>query len=120
MSKSELACVYASLMLADDDIDITADKINTVLQAARIKFVEPYLPTLFANALRGKNVKDLLMSAGSAGVAVAPAAAAPAEAEQSAGAKAPAKGAEEKKKKEEEKKAESEESEDDMGFDLFG
>jgi ribosomal protein L12E/L44/L45/RPP1/RPP2 len=97
-----------------------ADKINTVLQAARIKFVEPYLPTLFANALRGKNIKDLLMSAGSAASVAAPAAAAPTEAAPAAGSKAPAKGAAEEKKKEEEKKPESEESDEDMGFDLFG
>nr|CAX78920.1 Ribosomal protein LP1 [Schistosoma japonicum]CAX78921.1 Ribosomal protein LP1 [Schistosoma japonicum] len=51
MSKSELACVYAALMLADDDIDVTADKINTILKAANIKFVESYLPNLFATSL---------------------------------------------------------------------
>ncbi|CAH8588518.1 unnamed protein product [Schistosoma rodhaini] len=116
MSKSELACVYAALMLADDDIDVTADKINTVLKAANIKFVESYLPNLFATALNGKNVKDLLMSMGSA----APSAVA---APTSAPVAAAAGGGAEKMKepaKEEKKPVSDDESDDSMGFDLFG
>ncbi|THD18599.1 Large subunit ribosomal protein LP1 [Fasciola gigantica] len=114
MSKSELACVYASLLLADDDIDITADKINTVLKAANIKFVEPFLPGLFANALHGKNVKDMLLNVGAVGAgAPAPAAGSAAD-----GASAPAAGGD---KKAEEKKAETEsDSEASLNFDLFG
>ncbi|CAH8582378.1 unnamed protein product [Schistosoma margrebowiei] len=114
MSKSELACVYAALMLADDDIDVTADKINTILKAANIKFVESYLPNLFATALNGKNVKDLLMSMGSA----APAAAAPTSAPA-----AVANGGAEKGKepaKEEKKPVSDDDSDESMGFDLFG
>ncbi|CAH8558233.1 unnamed protein product [Schistosoma mattheei] len=115
MSKSELACVYAALMLADDDIDVTADKINTILKAANIKFVESYLPNLFATALNGKNVKDLLMSLGSA----APAAAA---APTSAPAAVANGGAEKGKEpaKEEKKPVSDDDSDESMGFDLFG
>ncbi|CAH8592739.1 60S acidic ribosomal protein P1 [Schistosoma haematobium] len=114
MSKSELACVYAALMLADDDIDVTADKINTILKAANIKFVESYLPNLFATALNGKNVKDLLMSLGSA----APASAAP----MSAPAAVANGGAEKGKEpaKEEKKPVSDDDSDESMGFDLFG
>ncbi|CAH1960054.1 unnamed protein product [Acanthoscelides obtectus] len=109
-SNAELACVYSSLILSDDDIAVTGEKIQTILKAANVD-VEPYWPGLFAKALEGINVKELISRIGS-GVGAAPAggaAAAPAAAEAAA---APAK---EEKKKEEE----PEESDDDMGLGLF-
>merc|ERR1712088_128602 len=90
---SELACVYASLILAGDDIDITGEKISTILKAAKVT-VEPFWPGLFSKALTACNVKDLITTGGAGG-------AAPAE------------------EKKEEKKEESEEEDDDMGFGLF-
>jgi large subunit ribosomal protein LP1 len=107
MSNSELACVYAALILADDDVAITGEKIHTILKAAK---VEPYWPGLFAKALEGVNVKDLLSNVGS-GVGAA-GAAAPA----AGGAAAAAPAAKEAAKKEE---SAAEESDDDMGFGLF-
>merc|ERR1711874_621896 len=83
----ELACVYAALILADDQVAITSDKISTILKAAGVA-VEPYWPGLFSKALEGMNVKDLITNVGSsagaapaAGGGAAPAAggAAPAE-----------------------------------------
>ena len=107
----ELACTYSALILADDDVPVTAEKIVTILKAANVQF-EPIWPTLFARALTNCNIKDLLTKVGSAAAAPAAAAAAPA-----AAASGPAK-AEEKKK--EEKKEESEDEEEgDMGFGLF-
>ncbi|XP_012273115.1 60S acidic ribosomal protein P1 [Orussus abietinus] len=109
-TKAELACVYSALILVDDDVAVTGEKIQTILKAANVD-VEPYWPGLFAKALENVNVKDLITNissgVGAAPVAGAPAAAAPASAEA-----APAK--EEKKKEEPE-----EESDDDMGFGLF-
>merc|ERR1719336_1794555 len=103
MSNSELACVYAALILADDDVAITAEKLSTIMKAAGVDF-EPYWPGLFAKALEGCDLKELITNVGS-GVGAAPAAGGAAAA------------AEEKK---EEKKEESEEEEDDdMGFGLF-
>lgn len=60
MSTSELAASYAALILADDGADITADKLQSIITAANIEGVEPILPTLFAKALEGKDIKDLL------------------------------------------------------------
>lgn len=84
------------------------EKISTILKAANVE-VEPYWPGLFAKALEGVNVKDLITSIGS-GVGAA-GAAAPA----AAAAAAPAA-----EKKEEKKESEPEESDDDMGLGLFG
>jgi len=108
---SELACVYAALILADDEIDITGDKISTILKAAKLTTVEPFWPGLFAKALGACDVKALITTIGS-GVGSGPAAgAAPA-----AGGAAPAAAEE---KKEEKKEEPAEESDDDMGFGLF-
>ncbi|OJJ02905.1 hypothetical protein ASPVEDRAFT_42428 [Aspergillus versicolor CBS 583.65] len=108
MSNAELACSYASLILADEGIEITADKIQTLLSAAKVQEVEPIWTSIFAKALEGKDIKDLLTNVGSAGAA-APAAAGGAAA--AGGDAAPA--AEEKKEEE------KEESDEDMGFGLF-
>jgi len=106
----ELACTYSALILADDEVPITAEKITTILKAANVEF-EPIWPTLFSRALTGMNIKDLVTKVGSpapAAPAAAPAAAAPAAAD--------AKKAE---KKEEKKKEEEPEEDDDLGFGLF-
>ena len=55
-SNQELACIYAALVLQDDEVAITGDKIATLLKAAKVE-VEPYWPGLFAKALEGVDVK---------------------------------------------------------------
>lgn len=87
---------------------LQGEKISTILKAANVD-VEPYWPGLFAKALEGINVKDLITNIGS-GAGAAPAASA---APVAAAAAAPAK--EEKKKVE----SEPEDSDDDMGLGLF-
>merc|ERR1739848_162708 len=99
VSNSELACCYAALLLADDDVPVTAEKIATVLNSAKVD-VEPFWPGLFAKCCESVDIKELISNVGS-GVGSAPA----------AGAAAPA--AEAKKEEPEE------ESDDDMGFGLF-
>ncbi|OQR70306.1 60S acidic ribosomal protein P1-like [Tropilaelaps mercedesae] len=107
-SNDELACVYAALVLQDDEVGITAEKIISILKAANVN-VEPYWPPLFAKALEGCDLKALITNVGS-GVGAAPAGAA-APAAPAAG-DAPAAAA----KKEE---VEEEEEDEDMGFGLF-
>ncbi|CAM6035316.1 unnamed protein product [Sphagnum compactum] len=112
MSVDEAACTYAALILFDDGITITADKIATLLKAANVK-VQSYWPALFAKLLEKRNVEDLITNVGSGGGGAAMA--------MSAG---PGGGGsavkEEVAVKEEEKKEEAkEESDEDMGFSLF-
>ncbi|KAF5345081.1 hypothetical protein D9756_011161 [Leucocoprinus leucothites] len=105
MASEELAATYAALILADDGLEITSDKILATTNAAGFE-LEPIWASLLAKALEGKNVKDLLSNVGSGGGA--PAAAAPtggAGAGGAAAAEAP---------KEEKKEEKEEESDDDM------
>ncbi|KAI1269996.1 60s acidic ribosomal protein-domain-containing protein [Xylariaceae sp. FL1019] len=108
MSNAELASSYAALILADDGVEITADKLQTIIKAAGVADVEPIWTQLFAKALEGKDVKELLSAVGSGGGAAAGPAGAAAGGEAAA-ADAPA----------EEKEEEKEESDEDMGFGLF-
>ncbi|KAJ3158842.1 60S acidic ribosomal protein P1 [Geranomyces michiganensis] len=105
LSPQEAACVYAALILHDDGVEITAEKINSLISAAGVD-VEPIWATLFAKALAGKNVGEFLFNVGSAG----PATGGAAPAAGGAAAEAP---------KEEVKEEAKEESDDDMGFGLF-
>ncbi|EAT39240.1 AAEL008946-PA, partial [Aedes aegypti] len=97
---SQLACVYSALSLVDN-VAVIDDKISTILKAANVD-IEPYWPVLFAKALEGINVKDLITNIGSGvgtGGGATPAAAVP----------APSK-----------RRKKNPESNNDMGFRLFG
>lgn len=91
--KDELVCTYAALMLHDGELEISEDKLKKVITASG-NSVEGYWPGLFAKALKGKNIGDLLANAGSAAAPVA--AAAPAGGAPAGGA--PAKKEEKKSK----------------------
>ncbi|KAF9913580.1 hypothetical protein BX616_009854 [Lobosporangium transversale] len=105
---AELATSYAALILTDDNVEITSDKLQTLLKAANVE-VESIWTSLFAKALEGKDVAAMLSNVGAAGAAPAAGGAAPA-----AGGAAAAE-----EKKEEKKEEAKEESDDDMGFGLF-
>ncbi|CAM8915521.1 unnamed protein product [Rhodiola kirilowii] len=109
MSVSELACTYACLVLHDDGIAITAEKIATIVKAANVT-VESYWPSLFAKLVEKKNIEDLIVNVGSGGGGAAVAVSASGGAAPAAAA-APAV--------EEKKEEPKEESDDDMGFSLF-
>ncbi|KAH9946424.1 60S acidic ribosomal protein P1 [Epithele typhae] len=106
---AELAATYAALILADDGIEITSDKIVALTTAAGVE-LEPIWASLLAKALEGKDVKDLLSNVGAGGGAPA-VGAGPAAGGAAAAVEAP--------KEEEKKEEEKEESDDDMGFGLF-
>ncbi|KAJ2657671.1 hypothetical protein IWW48_004416 [Coemansia sp. RSA 1200] len=107
MSIAEKAIVYATLILADDNVDVTADKLEAITKAANVP-VEPIYFSLFAKAFEGRDVNELLLNVGSA-AAAAPAGGAAAGGAGAAAADEPAAAAAE----------EEEESDEDMGFGLF-
>ncbi|KAK4737128.1 hypothetical protein R3W88_000825 [Solanum pinnatisectum] len=109
MSLGEIACTYACLILNDEDIPITSEKISTLVKTANVT-VEPYWPLLFAKLSEKKNLGDLIMNVGAGGGGGA----AVAVAAPTGGAAAAAAPAAEEKKEEP-----KEESDDDMGFSLF-
>ncbi|CAK7324277.1 unnamed protein product [Dovyalis caffra] len=96
MSVSELACSYASLILHDEDIAITSDKIAALLKSANLT-VESYWPSLFAKLAEKRNVGDLIRNIGAGGGA-APAIVASAPAAGGGGGAAAAAPAVEEKK----------------------
>jgi large subunit ribosomal protein LP1 len=69
-NKAEQAVAYAALILADDSIAVTPDKLQTLLIAAGIDNVEPIWTTLFAKALEGKDVKGILTKVAATGPAI--------------------------------------------------
>ncbi|XP_031271019.1 60S acidic ribosomal protein P1-like [Pistacia vera] len=110
MSLGEVACSYACMILHDDGIAITADKIAQLVKASNLS-VESYWPSLFAKLAEKRNIDDLIMNVGAGGGAAAPAAvSAPAGGAGGAAAAPPP---------EEKKEEPKEESDDDMGFSLF-
>ena len=55
---SMLACIYPALILHNNEVKVTEDKINALIKATSVK-VEPFWPGLFARALANVNIRDL-------------------------------------------------------------
>lgn len=74
LSTNEAACVYAALILQDEGLEITADKLTALIEAAGLE-VDSIWPSIFAKALAGKDLAALLFNVGAGGgAAAAPAA----------------------------------------------
>jgi ribosomal protein L12E/L44/L45/RPP1/RPP2 len=89
-------------------LDITAENLVALVDAAGVEGVEGIFPKLFANALGGKDVSSFFLNIGGGAVGGVSAPVAVSGGEPAAEAK------EEKKGKKEEKKEEEEEGDDDM------
>ena len=108
MTNPELACVYAALILNDDGIEVSADKLKTILDKAGVK-LESYWVDLFAEYFKTHDISELVKGTALGG-------AGPAAGGAAGGDAAPAE-----EKKEEKKKEEEETAMDIGGFDdLFG
>lgn len=101
---SDALVSYAALILADAEKEVSSENLQTVLNAAGAN-VDSIWTSVFAKALEGKDLKEILFSM----AAAAPAAAAGSAAVAGGAEEAAAEAVEEEK----------EESDDDMGFGLF-
>ncbi|KAF3931764.1 hypothetical protein ABW19_dt0202096 [Dactylella cylindrospora] len=111
MANVELAVSYAALILADEGLEITAEKLQTTLAAAKIE-IEPIWTVIFAKALEGKDVKDLMLNIGSGGggpVAVGPSATGPSGTEEQT----------QEPDHDHEREGDNCDSDDDLGLSLF-
>lgn len=108
----ELCCVYAALLLHDDNVEITSDKLNKIITASG-NTVDAYYPEFFGKYFASADLKSMLNNVGSGPAVGAAASSAPAEDKT---AKKDDKKAAPKK---EEKKVEEEEEAGGFG-DLFG
>jgi large subunit ribosomal protein LP1 len=105
--KEELFCTYAAMILKDSELDISEEKINTLIKAAGGS-VSSFFPALFAKLCAGKDLERMLKFGGGGGGG------GPAVAGGGGGGAAPAA------EKTEEKKVVEEQEEEEMEFDLFG
>ena len=115
----ELCCVYAGLLLFDDGMEITADKIEKIIKASGNE-VDGYYPEFFAKYLAKADIKSMLSvtpAAGAGGEAHAEEHHEEKKDDKKGGKKDDKKGGKKEKKEEKPK----EEEEEDMGFgDIFG
>ncbi|TDL13497.1 hypothetical protein BD410DRAFT_903288 [Rickenella mellea] len=112
-ANTELATSYAALILADEGIEITSDKIIALTTAANVE-VEPIWASLLAKALEGKNVKEILLN-----VSAAPSSGVPATGGGGGAAAVAAEAPKEEAKKTEEEAEESDDDDVGIGFGLF-
>ena len=70
MASPELSVVYAALILNDDGIEITADKVNKLLHAAGVK-IESYWVDLFAEYFKNHDISELVKGTALGGAAPA-------------------------------------------------
>ncbi|XP_078423381.1 large ribosomal subunit protein P1-like [Cetorhinus maximus] len=106
-STLELACIYSVLILHNDGVTVTEDKLNALIKTASVT-IEPIWPSLFAKALANIDINSLICNVVAGGSVPAAAAAVSTAAPIAA-----------EKIKVEKKQEKSEESDDEMGFGLF-
>lgn len=105
---SDAIISYAAFILADAGLDVTADNLLSITKAAGAS-IDNVWAEVFASALEGKDLKEILSGFHNAGPASGAA----------AGSGAAAAGGDAAAAEEEAAEEEKEESDDDMGFGLF-
>lgn len=103
---TESALSYAAIILADSELEVSAENLVKLVSSANIE-IDSIWGQIYAKALEGKDLSSLLVNFN---VSAAPAA--------GAASGAAAGGADEAAAEEEVEEA-KEESDDDMGFGLF-
>merc|ERR1711881_286480 len=79
MSSAELGCTYAAMILHDDGVAVTADKLKSLMDAAGVEY-ESYWPSIFEKSLGEQDLDKLLTTpAVGGGAAAGPAAGGAAE-----------------------------------------
>lgn len=97
-SSPTLPLLHLSSSSLTTDTPLQADKLQSLITAAKVPDIEPIWTTLFAKALEGKDVKELLLNVGSGGGAAPAAAGGAPVAGGDAAADAPAEAAKEEGK----------------------
>ena len=117
----ELCCVYAGLLLFDEGMEITADKLQKIIKASG-NTVDDYYPEFFAKYLAKADIKSMLTVTPAAGAGAEPAHHEEhADKDDKKGGKKDDKKGGKKEEKKKEKEKPKEEEEEDMGFgDIFG
>ena len=59
LQKDQLVCTYAALALHDDGLDISEEKLVKMIASSGHQ-VEPYMPRLFAQALKNVDINALI------------------------------------------------------------
>uniref|UniRef100_A0A8D0NU13 Large ribosomal subunit protein P1 n=1 Tax=Sus scrofa TaxID=9823 RepID=A0A8D0NU13_PIG len=62
-SISELSCIYSALILHNDEVMVTGDKIKALIHTASVNH-EPFWPGLFAKALASVNIRSHICDVG--------------------------------------------------------
>ncbi|KAJ6226180.1 60S ACIDIC ribosomal protein P1 [Anaeramoeba flamelloides] len=63
---TEKAIIYSALMLHDDEIKVTSEKIQNVLKSANIQF-ESYMVDMYVRFFENNEIGNLISSGGSVG-----------------------------------------------------
>merc|ERR1711924_346646 len=70
MSSAELGCTYAAMILHDDGVAVTADKLESLMDAAGVEY-ESYWPSIFEKSLGEQDLDKLLTTPAEGGAAAA-------------------------------------------------